>query len=343
MGPVGGLGASSERPPPPILHGSSPSHHFAYIRKVWAGSRGPGAQNQQRQCRNRLSLYRRLSQDDGKTLEVRKHSWFCLCSEHLGQPTVLSTIPIALWSSPSLIAHLETRYFAHTTYAATEKEEEEEEEEDLISVDDTDMSKAPHICLLFYRSVQAVCAWNRCARYLIGSTIAQNQVPIHLSMLDLPREPVNAHSAQELLARWTPRADWSESLLDQLKVELDLLQPLRADSKGAVHCEAGLVMALYLHQQRDRTDLDAVEPEIVTKAFASLSEATEKLPQYPAFAIGIAKKYCPICKMLIDILQNNDTSFKIEYGGNHSRYYPWPPLTGSQHRSWRSSKKLSCR
>jgi hypothetical protein len=94
-------------------------------------------------------------------------------------------------------------------------------------------------------------------------------------MLDLPREPVNAHSAQELLARWTPRADWSESVLAQLKTELELLQPLRVESKGAVHCEAGLVAALYLQQQQGRTDLDVAEPAIVTKAIASLSEATE--------------------------------------------------------------------
>src|ERR1700761_3270801 len=94
-------------------------------------------------------------------------------------------------------------------------------------------------------------------------------------MLDLPREPVNAHSAQELLDRWTPRADWDESVLAQLKNEVESLQSPHAEFKGAVHCEAGLVAGLYLYQQQDRTDLDVTEPAIVTNAFASLSEATQ--------------------------------------------------------------------
>ncbi|KAJ7226027.1 hypothetical protein GGX14DRAFT_642529 [Mycena pura] len=184
--------------------------------------------------------------------------------------TLLSNIPPALWSLPSLVGHLKKLYFAHTTYAATD---EDKEDEDSTSVGNQDLSKASPVCLLLYRSIQAVCAWNTGVRYLIGSTIAQHQIPIHLSMLDLPREPVNAHSAQELLDRWTPRANWDESVLDQLKNEVKALELLQAASKGAVHCEAGLVAALYLYQQKDRTDV--TEPAIVTSAFASLHEATE--------------------------------------------------------------------
>ncbi|KAJ7211332.1 hypothetical protein GGX14DRAFT_449913 [Mycena pura] len=232
--------------------------------------------------------------------------------------TLLAGIPLALWSVPSLVDHLKTLYFFNTTYPATE------EDEDSTSVGNVDISKASPVCLLFYQSIQAVCAWNTGARYLIGSTIAQHQIPIHLSLLDLPREPVDVHSAQELLDRWTPRADWEKSVLEQLKNEVESLDLPQAVSKGAVHCEAGLVAALY-YQQQDRTDLDVTEPAIVTDAFASLSEATQKLSEKPHFAIGVAKKWCPMCKMLIDILPDNDTSFKIEYGGNHTRYHPWAP------------------
>jgi len=128
--------------------------------------------------------------------------------------SLLSTIPPALWNIPSLVSHLLFLYYQNPSSV--------EDEEDSISIGNPKIEASP-VCLLFYRSVEAVCAWNTGMRYLISSTIAQHQIPVHLSMLDLPREPLTAHSSEALLERWNSKAreaNWSDSLLSRFKQKM---------------------------------------------------------------------------------------------------------------------------
>ncbi|KAJ7292801.1 hypothetical protein C8J57DRAFT_1267136 [Mycena rebaudengoi] len=165
--------------------------------------------------------------------------------------------------------------------------------------------------------LEAVCAWSTAARYLLAGPISREEIPIYISIVDLPRQPIQEHSQLDLLEHWGQLAGWSKPLRNAVTKKLRPMD-LRTD-RGAVHCEAGLVASLLL--RRHTVDVHSPEPPVLTEAFAHL---TAKLPDAER-AIGMAKKCCPMCRLLIETLQASPTFLRLEYGGGHSRFHPWVP------------------
>ncbi|KAF8215037.1 hypothetical protein K438DRAFT_1749137 [Mycena galopus ATCC 62051] len=201
----------------------------------------------------------------------------------------------------------------------------------------------------FYRAIDAVCAWTTGSRYILSSSIAKSKAPLSLSIVDLPREDVPEHSVEVLAARWMERGRWTPSthqiVTESLRsfqadaqekeskarrramsgtvttegaVEVETSAPTIASVSGACHCEAGLIASVIIRQFQLEPQL---EPTVLTDGFADLDVSPEA-----SFTIGVAKKCCPTCKFLIDILRT-DNRFKIDIAGAHSRFTPWVPPT----------------
>ncbi|KAJ6606460.1 hypothetical protein DFH09DRAFT_1120294 [Mycena vulgaris] len=113
---------------------------------------------------------------------------------------------------------------------------------------------------------------------------------INISVVDFPRCPIKEVSPENLLRHWKIRAGWSDTLSAAVESEMRAVE-LSQTTKGAVHCEAGLVASLLLRLRKPQ-DLNAAEPQILVDAFASVTEC------------------CPVCRMLIELLQTDPTNLK---------------------------------
>ncbi|KAJ6466270.1 hypothetical protein C8R45DRAFT_484359 [Mycena sanguinolenta] len=91
-------------------------------------------------------------------------------------------------------------------------------------------------------------------------------------------------------------------------------------TKGACHCEAGLIASLYLRKKKLLSTQKETqkEPPEVAKAFSNLPADNQE-----AYTIGVAKKCCPTCKILVDVLRGRELTLHI--AGAHSRFHPWVP------------------
>ncbi|KAJ7130221.1 hypothetical protein C8R44DRAFT_62658 [Mycena epipterygia] len=239
-----------------------------------------------------------------------------------GLHSLIRRLPPALWRMPTLVNHLELmRNEAHKAIPSVE-EDEGDDETDVTVTDDPLPQTVPPVCIIFHRMLQAICAWTTGVQYLLKSPMAKNSKTIKLAIVDFPRLPIKEISVDALLTRWTDIAQWPELLRDNIENEIRA-EDMTHHRKGAVHCEAGLITSL-LHLDEVNAENEA-EPEILIKAFKNLSES--KLPhgQDITFAIGVAKKCCPICQMLFEILRSEPTNLDVEFAGGHSRFHPWVP------------------
>ncbi|KAJ7292767.1 hypothetical protein C8J57DRAFT_1210486 [Mycena rebaudengoi] len=219
------------------------------------------------------------------------------------------------------VAHAEPTYVASKHKLSAEEDPNDEGDDE--SVTNHDLVGLPAICTLFCRAIEAACAWTTGVRFMLTSPIGKETVPVQLAVVDLPRQSVEACSPQDLLTRWTARTTWPDSLSDEIHGELQQLVHPKTLLQGQVHCEAGLVASLYLRQQRPQ-DLESPEPPVVTEAFAHLTAKMDENGQ-SVFAIGVAKKCCPLCAMLVGILKQPPNNFRVELAGGHSRIHPWVP------------------
>jgi hypothetical protein len=96
-------------------------------------------------------------------------------------------------------------------------------------------------CLFLVRTVEAACAWSTAARQLARSKIAAGNFRFTYHTLQLPRTPVVEYSAAEITSLWRTQAKWSDTLRKKL---VDIMKEDMQTSKGAVHCEAGILAAL---------------------------------------------------------------------------------------------------
>ncbi|KAJ7067065.1 hypothetical protein C8F01DRAFT_657841 [Mycena amicta] len=89
--------------------------------------------------------------------------------------------------------------------------------------------------------------------------------------------------------------------------------------RGQCHCEAALISSIYL-RRKDLNDLPAEkrEPTVVASAFKNFSPDMSD-----SFTVGVAKKCCPICKLVVTALRGWQIDLNIS--GAHSRYHPWVP------------------
>ncbi|KAF8215034.1 hypothetical protein K438DRAFT_2123671 [Mycena galopus ATCC 62051] len=273
----------------------------------------------------------------------------------------LKEIPLAFWSIPLLVGHLRKCRSSGPQNEEISGEEEDAEEafgtgqyessiisnSALIPVNAAQqiISNAPPEVRAFYRCIDAVCAWTTGSKYILSSGIAKSKAPLSLSIVNLPREDVPEHSVEVLAARWMERGRWTPSTH---QIVTESLRSFQADAQekeaettrratsgtattedaveisatpipsttGACHCEAELIASILLRQlQLEPRNL---EPAVLTDAFADLDVAKD------SFTIGVAKKCCPTCKILIDILRT-DNRFKVNIAGAHSRFNLWVP------------------
>ncbi|KAJ6486073.1 hypothetical protein C8R47DRAFT_1128928 [Mycena vitilis] len=234
---------------------------------------------------------------------------------------LITQLPVTVWQMLSLGVHLKNSKTAETERTIQDKEDEEDEK-DVIANSDPWASEGeapPPACVNFYRMVEAVCAWTTGVDYLLHSHLSDMNVAI----VDFPRLPIKELTVMDLVGHWTEKGVWSSDLADAARSEIAKVVEQADLGKGAVHCEAGLAASLLLSLNPEETS--GMEPEILRRAFQSMrSKLKPGQKQKLQLAIGVAKKCCPICRMLIEILQASPTSkMDIEFAGGHSRFHLW--------------------
>lgn len=128
--------------------------------------------------------------------------------------------------------------------------------------------------MVFHRAVDALCAWTTGPQYLLRSAISKSNIPLSLSIVGLPREPVNDIAVDKLVEAWQNRSDaWSKETVTRVSRILERVRgqdPERA--KGACHCEAGLMASLLVYAKVEDLPENAQssEPEILVSALHKL-------------------------------------------------------------------------
>ncbi|KAF8214981.1 hypothetical protein K438DRAFT_1954988 [Mycena galopus ATCC 62051] len=263
----------------------------------------------------------------------------------------ITVIPSVFWRLPSLVVHLHNCRRSKPEHMDDEDEEEQVLGEAL-GPEKINLSNVQPEVRAFYHTLDAICAWTTGSRFLLFSSISKSKAPLYLAMVDLPREDVPVHSPEALAAHWKEIGKWDHSTHHQATENLQSIrqasfheiakrkeaagkrQPTSdtvitedapetnttaiPSTQGACHCEAGLVTSIFLRQQ-DIASKSLDEPLVLTDAFADL----DVVAGHP-FTIGVAKKCCPICKMLLDILRT-ENNFNVDIAGAHSRFRPWVP------------------
>ncbi|KAJ6466273.1 hypothetical protein C8R45DRAFT_1021137 [Mycena sanguinolenta] len=260
----------------------------------------------------------------------------------------LSVIPSDLWRMEGLIGHLRRCRLLKQPKFEDEDTQDESTADALPAGDDS----LPEETRAFFRGVDAVCAWTTGARYLLRSQLAKSTAPLVISLVDFPRGDIKESTPEALINRWRSVASepWPDETLPSIKDRLvkfqktmpgmdsvanvadsaataagpdpvaEVADPTIGTRKGACHCEAGLIASIYLRQKDLLKDLPPGkgEPPAVANAFANFSAKTRD-----SFTVGVAKKCCPTCKILIDILRGHELDLHIS--GAHSRFHPWVP------------------
>ncbi|KAJ6613572.1 hypothetical protein B0H10DRAFT_2436374, partial [Mycena sp. CBHHK59/15] len=189
--------------------------------------------------------------------------------------------------------------------------EDDEEEEQLGSSSITDTS-LPQTALpnlsVFARAIDAVCSWPIAAIALTGSRLWGNS-PINVSFVDLARQPIENGTDLSVLECWQTTGRWFDRVSKQVKPILEMLQNKGDFSRGATHCEAGL-LAFILQSGPNEP---AVFPEI-----------RDQMANSTQIAIGVGRKCCPLCRLLSTIVSKR-LRIEIELPGQHTQYFPWVP------------------
>ncbi|KAJ6557309.1 hypothetical protein DFH09DRAFT_542515 [Mycena vulgaris] len=223
--------------------------------------------------------------------------------------SLMSKIPNIMWRLPSLSTHL-ARSRRMATQGKYKVEPDDVEDEDESVVTDETLPNAAHECALFYRSLEAVCAWTTGPKYLLRTPVSRSLIDIHLSVIDLPQTGIPEITASELLSRWSTKTLWSDQVQEEVRRHIlgkEGREVLQA-TDGACHCEAGLIASFL-------SPGNGPEGPETFKAITSLT-----IP----VAIGVAKKCCPVCRMLANIVKRT-TELDLELPGQHSSFFPWVP------------------
>ncbi|KAJ6616246.1 hypothetical protein B0H10DRAFT_1407457 [Mycena sp. CBHHK59/15] len=171
-------------------------------------------------------------------------------------------------------------------------------------------------CDTFVRSIEAACAWTTAPAYLTGTQIAKKSVKVTIEVIELPREPIQAYGADELVEHWKLLGHWPEAVADKVTRVMEV-RKANNPNRGAAHCEAGLLASLAYTPSSNT----AQEPEFLTQA---LRVAREQLNDHHSIPIGVAKKCCPACRHLADVLEK-DGRWKFDLPGSHARWHAWVP------------------
>ncbi|KAF8183783.1 hypothetical protein K438DRAFT_1937442 [Mycena galopus ATCC 62051] len=250
-----------------------------------------------------------------KTGLVNKDMKF-VYKESVALHDLVQKVPVTLWAMSSLGDHLQ----ACREKALKHRNDDDIKEEDGIDEslpEEGRLNTAVPECAVFKRAVDAVCAWTTGPTHLLRSKIVRLPIVASVSILDLPSAPISAISYKDLIEYWSKTARWSSEKLKQATSAIQSSRARDVDrAKAAWHCEAGLMASLLLRSNPDLSPVD--KPAVVSRAFQNLQCLTSPI------IIGVAKKCCPVCRMLSESLRSR-YQLSIELPGQHSRYFPWVP------------------
>ncbi|KAJ7080505.1 hypothetical protein C8R44DRAFT_824120 [Mycena epipterygia] len=194
----------------------------------------------------------------------------------------------------------------------------------------------PH-CFSFYRATDAVTAWTTGPLALLGSRLAATTPTLNLMVVDLPRARVLPTTVEELVECWT-QSGWTDLQRTSVAQASTSADPSTPPTDGACHAEAGLIASVLVRTKprpQSRADVqsgdgigqdeqsgkqgDGGEQGDLAKVFASMfDESASELK----LVIGVAKKCCPVCRILVEVVQR-DYQLKLDLPGQHGRFHPW--------------------
>ncbi|KAJ7639061.1 hypothetical protein FB45DRAFT_1023806 [Roridomyces roridus] len=181
------------------------------------------------------------------------------------------------------------------------KLEEEEPMNLLPLLEATNLDKLPFHANFLLRRLASLSAWSTSVRQLVHNKAFRLTTHLDLRLLELPRQEVAHHEWKAVVEHW------------ELPVPTTPV-----NEHGAVHCEAGIMASMV-------EGLDQ-EPSNVRDAFDALrTEYTNHIDSSEqSITIGIAKKSCPTCKLLAEVI-NKTREIKIDVQGSHTTFSPWVP------------------
>ncbi|KAJ7709627.1 hypothetical protein B0H17DRAFT_1190814 [Mycena rosella] len=233
-----------------------------------------------------------------KILATRPGPLKLLCTASTTLHQLVTHIPRQLWAMKSLGYHLQS---CLKGTAASTGEGENDRDDDVEVVSDV-LRSGP--------------------KYLVHSRISRSSSRLHLALINLPRKPINNVESSKLIKRWGALCSWSEETKADLTslVEVEKIQEQDVDRvRGACHCEAGLMASLIAHLElKGPNDEVGVQPEVLSNVFAKMDM------QASQFSIGMAKKCCPVCRLLAETIKSAH-GLDLELPGKHLHYYPWVP------------------
>ncbi|KAJ6466252.1 hypothetical protein C8R45DRAFT_483972 [Mycena sanguinolenta] len=163
-------------------------------------------------------------------------------------------------------------------------------------------------CRAFYRAVNAACAWTIGPQTLLRQKISKVAAPLFVSITEFPLQDVRDLSGEALVEHWGSLGTWSESTRLGVNSHLgEFRKTTVRTTSSTCHCEAGLAASIFL-PQKDLSSEDDTSPDLL------------KTP----FTIGAAKKCCPVCSLLIDVLRTRH-QVELYISGAHGRFQPWVP------------------
>ncbi|KAJ7253724.1 hypothetical protein B0H12DRAFT_1233592 [Mycena haematopus] len=233
--------------------------------------------------------------------------------------SLLYDLPPVFWRSQRLAEHLlhcrrsptdptqsgdeEIQEGSTSTNNTADYVEDEDEEESIDEPLPSGRAGFTFESRVFFRAVNAVLAWTTAASYLLTSPVARSLASIQLTVRDLPRTPVNSVEIPVLVRHWTETGRWNDTVSNAVRASF-IKRGCRTES-GACHCEAGLVADL-LHRS-------GAQPV-----------SGEDLQSDTAILLGVAKKCCPVCYILIDEVKK---LYHLNFNapGAHNTFHPWFP------------------
>ncbi|KAJ7873154.1 hypothetical protein B0H13DRAFT_2058639 [Mycena leptocephala] len=245
---------------------------------------------------------------------------------------LLGYLPDSLWTIPSLAMHLQkckkaeapkvdqdSKETAHVGQGEGEDNFDKEENFDDTLPSIKPLTEAPNVCVIFHRAIDSICAWTTGPRVLLHSRLNRADIPINVSVfvVDLPRNPIDAITTK-LVAHWTRNGRWSFEVSTKVLTMVKKTPP--GVTEGALHCEAGLMASILLHNKNLKPM--SGEPAPLTAAFQGM--LADGMDDQKKLAIGVAKKCCQVCGMLSELIKTT-YGLELELPGRHGSYRPWVP------------------
>ncbi|KAJ7284676.1 hypothetical protein C8J57DRAFT_1497569 [Mycena rebaudengoi] len=125
-------------------------------------------------------------------------------------------------------------------------------------------------------------------------------------------KPIPIFTASQLVRRWKEKGGWSSDISDRILEEL-ATQSI-SSSRGQTHCEAGILASLV-------SEISATTGDIV---IPNLQQLREHASEGKSIPIGVAKKCCPACYRLAQVIIR-ERHLQVQLPGYHARWHPWVP------------------